>query len=165
MHKTRKSFSSQQNAYIWRKHINFYASQTRIASFVIHENEESQPASSRENIASILRRRREKNPQRNMFIEKHSLAGLPSKKNNYLIVYSSLRSSPSHSRGLKVVNAADRKSKTSSFHKIFIELGFCLCELKDSSQSLSGNITRTWEGFYSSIGLFGRVILPQQIKQ
>lgn len=72
-----KLFSSQQNAYIWRKHINFYASQTReknedrrggIASFVMMQEKTS--SSIKERKEKVCLRRKGKNPQRNSFIEK-----------------------------------------------------------------------------------------------
>lgn len=49
--------------------------------------------------------KRKKIPSGIYLLKKHSLDGLPSKKNNYLIVYFFPSTSPSHTRGLKVVNS------------------------------------------------------------
>jgi hypothetical protein len=71
----------------------------RIASFVIHERKKQR----KEEKKFLMFGGRKKIPIGIYLLKKHSLDGLPSKKNNYLIVYF-LPSSFSYTRGLKVVN-------------------------------------------------------------
>lgn len=106
------------------------------------------------------------NSQRNKLIEKTFFGWFTIQEKQ--LSYCLFRFSPfafAHTRGLKVVN-----SRVLLFHKIFIEFGSSSLFIDNAQQRESpvqhhSNNKHFFLGFHSSIGLFGRVILSQQIKQ
>lgn len=165
-------FPSQQNAYICshRKHINFYASQTRNCVFCDARKQNERKKKKKWNGKKEKRK-----------VSSDSILKSPAEwtywKNILWMVYHLrktiiLLSIPVrlYTRGLKVVS---RFSGCSLFHKIFIEFSLALREERrglfiDKETAAGSNIylnNRFSGAVHSSIGLFGRVILSQQIRQ